>query len=93
MSYAWVVGAAMTRFGKETPDLLALVERTVADALADAGIGPGEAQLVELTDQLRGRARGWQVTRARLGLAENGGGVLDGDEAVVALTLLEKTGP
>jgi hypothetical protein len=49
--------------------------------------------LVELTDQLRGRAGGRQVTRARLGLAENGGGVLDGDEAVVALTLLERTGP
>jgi acetyl-CoA acetyltransferase len=53
----------------------------------------GSAQLVELTDQLRGRAGGRQVTRARLGLAENGGGVLDGDEAVVALTLLERTGP
>jgi acetyl-CoA acetyltransferase len=53
----------------------------------------GCAQLVELTDQLRGRAGGRQVTRARLGLAENGGGVLDGDEAVVALTLLERTGP
>jgi acetyl-CoA acetyltransferase len=53
----------------------------------------GCAQLVELTDQLRGRAGPRQVARARLGLAQNGGGVLDGDEAVVALTLLERTRP
>lgn len=53
----------------------------------------GCAQLVELTDQLRGRARTRQVAGARLGMAQNGGGVLDGDEAVVALTILEKTGP
>lgn len=53
----------------------------------------GCAQLVELTDQLRGRAGHRQVARARIGLAQNGGGVLDGEEAVVALTLLERTRP
>ena len=46
MSHAWVAGAAMTQFGKKTPDLLGLTERAVADALADAGIGPGEVQQV-----------------------------------------------
>jgi acetyl-CoA acetyltransferase len=49
----------------------------------------GCAQLVELTEQLRGRAGDRQVAGARLGMAQNGGGVLDGDEAVVAVTILQ----
>ena len=50
----------------------------------------GCAQLVELTAQLRDRAGSRQVPGARLALAQNSGGVLGEDEAVVALTLLEK---
>lgn len=51
----------------------------------------GCAQLVELTDQLRGRAGARQVTGARIALAHNGGGVLGDDEAVVAVSVLERT--
>lgn len=49
----------------------------------------GCAQLVELTDQLRGRAGARQVGGARVALAQNGGGILDdGDEAVAVVTIL-----
>jgi acetyl-CoA acetyltransferase len=51
----------------------------------------GCAQIVELVAQLQGRAGSRQVPGARLALAQNSGGVLGEDEAVVALTLLEKT--
>jgi len=45
----------------------------------------GIAQLVELTVQLRGRAGQRQVPRARLGLAVNTGGVIEGDAAYVGV--------
>jgi len=48
----------------------------------------GAAQLVELVDQLRGRAGARQVPDARVGLAQNGGGVFHGDEATVTVTIL-----
>jgi acetyl-CoA acetyltransferase len=48
----------------------------------------GAAQLVELVDQLRGRAGARQVPGARVGLAQNGGGVFAGDEATVTVTIL-----
>jgi acetyl-CoA acetyltransferase len=49
----------------------------------------GCAQLVELADQLRGRAGERQVEGARVGLAQNSGGILDDlDEAVAAITIL-----
>lgn len=50
----------------------------------------GCAQLVELADQLRSRSGARQVPDARLAVAHNGGGVLEDDEAVVAITLLER---
>lgn len=50
----------------------------------------GCAQIVELVEQLRGRAGARQVEGARIGLAHNSGGILDrGDEAVAAVTLLQ----
>lgn len=49
----------------------------------------GAAQIVELADQLRGRAGPRQVPRARIGLAQNGGGVFHDDEATVTVTILE----
>lgn len=49
----------------------------------------GCAQLVELVDQLRGRAGGRQVAGARIALAENGGGLIDGREAAAVVTILE----
>jgi acetyl-CoA acetyltransferase len=50
----------------------------------------GCAQLVELTEQLRGRAGARQVERARIALAENGGGFLATDSAAVAIHVLER---
>ncbi|MGQ0631293.1 MAG: thiolase family protein [Sporichthyaceae bacterium] len=52
----------------------------------------GAAQLVELVDHLRGRAGARQVNGARIGLAQNAGGVFHGDEATVTVTILEATG-
>ena len=48
----------------------------------------GCAQLVELTEQLRGRAGARQVDGARVALAENAGGFLAPDQAVAAVTIL-----
>lgn len=49
----------------------------------------GCAQIVEIADQLRGRAGARQVEGARIGLAQNSGGILDDlDEAVAAITIL-----
>ena len=48
----------------------------------------GCAQLVELTDQLRGRCGGRQVEGARVALAQNGGGSLGSDAAAMAVTIL-----
>jgi acetyl-CoA acetyltransferase len=48
----------------------------------------GCAQLVELVDQLRGRAGGRQVEGARIALAENAGGWLRNGPAAAVVTLL-----
>jgi acetyl-CoA acetyltransferase len=48
----------------------------------------GCAQLVELADQLRGRAGARQVSGARVALAENGGGFLRHGAAAVSMTML-----
>lgn len=48
----------------------------------------GCAQLVELCDQLRGRAGRRQVAGARVGLADNGGGWVDGDSAAECVHIL-----
>jgi acetyl-CoA acetyltransferase len=48
----------------------------------------GIAQIIELVDQLRGRAGSRQVEGARVALAENGGGFIGRDAAALALTLL-----
>jgi acetyl-CoA acetyltransferase len=53
----------------------------------------GCAQLVELVDQLRGRAKRRQVDWARVGLAHNAGGMLDrSDEAAAVVTILSGAG-
>lgn len=51
----------------------------------------GCAQLVELTEQLRGQAGNRQVDGARIALAENAGGFLDPDVAACCVTILEGT--
>lgn len=48
----------------------------------------GCAQLVELTDQLRGRCGERQVDGARIALAENGGGWIGGEVAAVVISVL-----
>lgn len=48
----------------------------------------GAAQLVELADQLRGRAGKRQREGARIALAENGGGWIGNDAAVAVVTML-----
>jgi acetyl-CoA acetyltransferase len=50
----------------------------------------GCGQLVELADQLRGRAGDRQVPGARVALAHNCGGLVDGEEAVAVVTILSK---
>jgi acetyl-CoA acyltransferase len=48
----------------------------------------GCAQLVELTDQLRGRCEQREVAGARVALAQNGGGFLGNDAAAMVVTVL-----
>jgi acetyl-CoA acetyltransferase len=50
----------------------------------------GLAQLVELTEQLRGTLGDRQVEGARVALAENGGGYLGPDPAAVCVTILSR---
>ena len=50
----------------------------------------GIAQVVELTQQLRGEARERQVPDARVALAENGGGFIGNDAAAMAMTVLSR---
>lgn len=50
----------------------------------------GLSMIYELCVQLRGEAGARQVDGARIGLAENGGGVIGFDEAACAITILEK---
>lgn len=50
----------------------------------------GAIQIIELVTQLRGEAGARQVPGARLAASENGGGFYDGEEAVAAVTILEK---
>jgi acetyl-CoA acyltransferase len=49
----------------------------------------GAAQLVELTQQLRGESGSRQVDGARWGIAENLGGFARDDTAAIAITILE----
>ena len=44
--------------------------------------------ITEITEQLRGEAGLRQVTGARVGLVENGGGIMGLEEAACAVTIL-----
>ncbi len=50
----------------------------------------GIAQIVELTEQLQDRSGPRQVSGARVGLAENGGGYVRGDVAALVVTVLTR---
>jgi len=52
----------------------------------------GLAQIYELAMQLRGDAGERQVEKARIGLAENGGGNIGVEEAAMCVHILEKVG-
>jgi acetyl-CoA acetyltransferase len=52
----------------------------------------GCAQIVELADQLRGRAGKRQIESPRLAMAINGGGWLDGSYALAVATILKHVG-
>jgi hypothetical protein len=49
----------------------------------------GLSMILEIVAQLRREAEGRQVEGARIGLVENGGGVIGLEEAVCAVTILE----
>lgn len=51
----------------------------------------GCAQVVQITEQLRGRSGERQVEGARLGITHNGGGSLGTDAAAFGVTILEKS--
>ena len=51
----------------------------------------GCSQIVEIVDQLRGRCGARQVSDARIGLAENGGGWLRSGPAVATITILRRS--
>jgi acetyl-CoA acetyltransferase len=50
----------------------------------------GIAQIVELTEQLQGRAGARQVSGARIALAHNGGGAIGTDAAAMCVTILAR---
>lgn len=50
----------------------------------------GIAQIVELTEQLRGQSGARQVDNARLAIAENGGGYVGADVGALVVTTLER---
>jgi acetyl-CoA acetyltransferase len=52
----------------------------------------GLSMIYELVTQLRGEAGGRQAAKARIAMAENGGGVIGFDEAACAITILEGRG-
>jgi acetyl-CoA acetyltransferase len=52
----------------------------------------GAAQIVELVEQLQGRAHQRQVDGARIGLAHNGGGMIGTDAAATVVSILGREG-
>jgi acetyl-CoA acetyltransferase len=52
----------------------------------------GAAQIVELTEQLRGDCGPRQVDGARVGLAHNGGGLIGTDAAATVVSILAREG-
>ncbi|HEX7375389.1 MAG TPA: thiolase family protein, partial [Steroidobacteraceae bacterium] len=52
----------------------------------------GCAQIVELTEQLRGQSGPRQVAGARVALAHNGGGAIGLDAAATVVTILQQAG-
>jgi hypothetical protein len=49
-----------------------------------------DAQIVELTEQLQGRAGARQVSGATIALAHNGGGAIGADATAMCVTILAR---
>jgi acetyl-CoA acetyltransferase len=85
-------GAALLRSGAST--LGGRIPVNTSGGLLSKGhpiAASGCAQIVELTEQLRGRADRRQVAGARVALAENNGGWLGPDPAATCVTILCRT--
>jgi acetyl-CoA acyltransferase len=81
----------MVRHGKT--DLRGTMPVNVSGGLLSRGHALGAtgcAQVVELCTQLRGEAGARQIDRARLALAINGGGWLDGTYALAVATIVQR---
>lgn len=85
-------GAYLARSGESMPNGRIPINASGGLIARGHPIGAtGCLQLIELTDQLRGRADARQVPGARIGLAENAGGWVGssiGDPAVSVITIL-----
>ncbi|ONM48443.1 thiolase family protein [Nocardia donostiensis] len=78
--------AGATRIGGELPVNPSGGLQSKGHPLGATGLG----QVVELVDQLRGRAGARQVGEPRVALAENAGGYMGPDAAVATVTILSR---
>jgi len=68
-----IAGAAMTRFGKFAGTTVrALAEEATAQALADAGIGPGDVQWAAFGNAVGGILQGQEMIRGQAALRHTG---------------------
>ena len=79
-----------TEFSSKTGELYLKAEtELLQNKNAQAALGAtGVAQIYEIFSQLRGEAGDRQVKNAKVGLTENGGGMVKGDPAAVSVHIL-----
>jgi acetyl-CoA acetyltransferase len=80
-----LIRSMSTRLGGRTPVNVSGGLLSRGHPIGATGLG----QVFELVTQLRGEAGVRQVAGARTALAENGGGYLDGDNAVAVVSILQ----
>lgn len=68
----YVVGAAMTSFGKAKRNLSGLVDEAVSGALRDAGMVPDQVDLVVFSNAVGGLLQGQEMIRGQVSLRETG---------------------
>lgn len=68
----YIVGAAMTRFGKSPLGLTELVEEAVVGALRDAAMSPDEIDLVVFSNAVGGLLQGQEMIRGQVSLRGTG---------------------
>src|SRR5918999_1216396 len=70
---AWVVGAAMTPFGRFGDDTVrSLAERAVGAALADGAVEPADVQMVFFANAVAGLMTGQEMIRGQAALRHTG---------------------